>query len=134
MRHQKAGRKFKGLIAGLEAAGRKVLSFESFVPDRWVADGDEFALWRGLRAVHLPGQTPGHTGYWCEKPGLLFCGDLFASYGVFSHRPPPFFNWDSGEARRSIARALSLDPRGILPHHRDRASPEEHLRRLRRLA
>ncbi|MCB1205245.1 MAG: MBL fold metallo-hydrolase [Verrucomicrobiae bacterium] len=118
----------------IENAGRILLHFEPFTPDRFVADGDEFPLWKGLRAMALPGHTVGHTGYWCETLGILFCGDLFASYGNFSHRPPCFLNEDSATARGSIHRALDLNPRGVLPHHHDGASPEEHLRRLRRLA
>ncbi len=117
----------------MEAAGRKLLGYEPFSVSRLVRDGDRFDLWHGLQAIHLPGHTEGHTGYFCEKLGLLFCGDLFASYGLFSHRPPQSFNVDSDEAGRSIQKALNLEPRGILPHHCDRASAEEHLRRLRRL-
>lgn len=122
------------IVGWIDGIGRLVFGFERFTPDRWVEEGDEFSVFQGLRAVSLPGHTAGHTGYWCEKFGLLFCGDLFASYGLFSHRPPLFFNEDSTEARRSIAKGLSLGPRGVLPHHCDGASPEEHLRRLRRLA
>lgn len=122
------------IIGVMESAGRRLLRFEPFTPDRWVSDGDELPVWHGLRAIHLPGHTAGHTGYWCEALGLLFCGDLFASYGPFSHRPPFFFNADSRLAKHSIAKAVALGPRGVLPHHGDGASPEEHLRRLRRLA
>lgn len=120
-------------VGAMESVGRRFLRFEPFIPDRWVDDGDEFSIWHGLRAIHLPGHTAGHTGYWCGKLGLLFCGDLFASYGPFSHRPPFFFNEDSATATRSIAKALALRPRGVLPHHGNCASPEQHLRRLRRL-
>lgn len=92
-----------------------------------------FPLLGGLRAIHLPGHTAGHTGYFCESRGWLFSCDLFASFGPFSHRPPVFFNENSASARRSIDKALSLDLRGVLPHHCRQASPEAQLERLRRL-
>ena len=120
-------------VGAMETIARKVCRFEPFTPDRWVEDGDEFPIWQGLRAVHLPGHTAGHTGYWCEAKGILFCGDLFASYGPFSHRPPGCFNVDSSEARRSVGRALSFEPLGVHPHHCNRTSPEVHLERLKKL-
>ena len=121
------------VAGGLERLGRKMLLFEPFTPDRWVEDGDEFPILGELRAVHLPGHTAGHTGYFCESRRLLFCGDLFASYGRLSHRPPGFFNEDSAMARASIGKALSLDPGGVLPHHCLPASPERHLEWLKAL-
>jgi glyoxylase-like metal-dependent hydrolase (beta-lactamase superfamily II) len=121
------------VAGGLERLGRKMLRFEPFSPDRWVENGEEFPLLGGLRAVHLPGHTAGHTGYFCESRRLLFCGDLFASYGQLSHRPPAIFNEDSAMARASIGKALSLDPGGVLPHHCLQGSPERHLEQLMRL-
>lgn len=123
----------KRLVDVVEGIGRRVLQFESFLPDRWIEDGETIDIWHGLRAVHLPGHTTGHTGYYCEALGLLFCGDLFSSFGPLSHRPPDFFNADSELAHGSIERALALNLRGALPHHCVRASPREHLEQLRRL-
>ena len=111
----------------------KILRYEPFVPDRWIDDGDLIEVWRGLRAVHLPGHTMGHTGYSCDALGLLFCGDLFASAGLLSHLPPNSFNADSEMALRSIDRALSMDLQGVLPHHFIRATPNRHLQQLKRL-
>ena len=93
---------------GLERMGRSVLCFKPFTQDQSVEEGGGFLVLGGLRAVHLPGHTAGHTGYFCESRRLLFCGDLFASYGQLSHRPPVVFNEDSAVARRSITKALSL--------------------------
>jgi glyoxylase-like metal-dependent hydrolase (beta-lactamase superfamily II) len=122
-------------VAGLlERAGRSLLGFQPFTPDRWIEDDEEIGVWQGLRAVHLPGHTAGHTGFHCEKLKLLFCGDLFASYRGFAHFPPAIFNSAPGLLPSSVARALSLEPSGVIPNHGDAADPEEHLRRLRRLA
>jgi glyoxylase-like metal-dependent hydrolase (beta-lactamase superfamily II) len=131
----KAGYQGLSRVTGLlEAAGRPLLGFRSFTPDRWIDDGDELDLWEGLRAVHLPGHTAGHTGYYCERHRLLFCGDLFASYGGFSHLPPRIFNTDTRAIPAAIAKALALEPLGILPNHGDDAEPEVHLSRLVALA
>jgi glyoxylase-like metal-dependent hydrolase (beta-lactamase superfamily II) len=122
-------------VAGaLESIGRAALGFESFTPDRWIDDGDRIDVWKGLKAVHLPGHTAGHTGYLCESLKLLFCGDLFASFRGFSHLPPAILNHDRGLIPLGVSRVLSLDLAGVIPNHADAASPEEHLARLKGLA
>ncbi|RBP48012.1 glyoxylase-like metal-dependent hydrolase (beta-lactamase superfamily II) [Roseimicrobium gellanilyticum] len=118
----------------LEAMGRPLLRFQSFTPDRWIDDGDTLDVWCGLRAVHLPGHTHGHTGWYCETRKLLFTADLFASYGPLSHFPPRILNSCPELMRGSVEKALSLDLQGVLPNHGNAASPEAHLSRLRRLA
>lgn len=118
----------------LERVGRPLLGFKSFVPDRWLGDGDELDLWNGLTAVHLPGHTHGHMGFYCEKLEIMFTADLFASYRGMVHYPPAIFNSIPELIPESVARVLSYDLTGIIPNHCDRASPEEHLKRLRTLS
>jgi len=118
----------------LEALARPLFKFQSFTPDRWIEDGDFIDVWHGLKAVHLPGHTPGHTGFLCERLKLLFSGDLFASFRGFSHLPPPIFNMDPDLVFLSVARAVSLPVKGVIPNHGSTASPAEHLARLKRLA
>ena len=118
----------------LEAIGRPLLGFQPFTPDRWIDDGDFLDVWHGLRAIHLPGHTAGHTGYFCEKLGLLFCGDLFAGYRCFTHLPPMIFNSDQEMIPHSVRKALALPLQGVLPNHGDEAPPGVHLERLRKLA
>jgi glyoxylase-like metal-dependent hydrolase (beta-lactamase superfamily II) len=118
----------------LEALGRPLLGFRPFVPDRWLDDGDFLDVWDGLRAVHLPGHTVGHMGFYCERRKLLFSGDLFASYRWSAQFPPDIFNSIPAQLPAAAARALSLDLAGVIPNHGDRATPAEHLARLRRLA
>lgn len=122
------------ITGGLESVGRAALSYRRFVPDRLLDDGDSIGIWQGLRAVHLPGHTPGHTGYYCQDRRLLFTGDLFASYAHFSHLPPRILNQHPEQMRASLEKALALDLEGVIPSHCDEASPEVHLERLRRLA
>jgi len=115
----------------LEAIGKPLLGFRPFRPDRLIHDDETLDIWHGLRAVHLPGHTAGHTGYHCEKLRLLFCADLFASYGNFSHLPPRIFNSQPEAIPASIRKALALDLEGVLPNHADNAPPATHLERLR---
>lgn len=116
-----------------ESIGRRMLPFQPFGPDRWLDDGDLLDVWHGLRAVHLPGHTPGHMGFYCETLKLLFSADLFASYAGIAHLPPKIFNSAPEELGQSVSRALALDAIGLIPNHGDRAAPEEHLQRLRKL-
>lgn len=114
----------------LEAMGRSLLRFRPFTPTRWLDPGDFLDIWQGLKVVHLPGHTAGHSGFYCERRKVLFCADLFASYGRFSHLPPGIFNGDTAEIPNSVASALALDLVGVLPNHCDRAPPEVHWQRL----
>jgi glyoxylase-like metal-dependent hydrolase (beta-lactamase superfamily II)/GNAT superfamily N-acetyltransferase len=116
-----------------ERIGRPILSFQPFVPDRWLDDGDCINVWDGLRAVHLPGHTHGHMGFYCERLRLMFTADLFASYAGSAYFPPNIFNSAPELLGQSLNTALSFDLAGVLPNHCDRATPEEHLRRLRKL-
>jgi glyoxylase-like metal-dependent hydrolase (beta-lactamase superfamily II) len=127
---------YHGLAKGtgfLEAIGRPLLGFRPFTATRLLDDGDCLDIWHGLRVIHLPGHTNGHSGFYCEKRKWLFSADLFASFGMFSHLPPAIFNHDSPMSRRSVSKALDLDLDGILPNHGDRATPAIHLQRLRAL-
>jgi glyoxylase-like metal-dependent hydrolase (beta-lactamase superfamily II) len=116
----------------LENIGRPVLSFQPFTPDRWLEDGDFIDVWHGLRAIHLPGHTPGHMGFYCERLRLLFSADLFASYYGIVNYPADIFNSVPEQLPESAAKALALDLDGIIPNHCDRAAPEVHLQRIRR--
>lgn len=117
----------------LEAIGRVMFAYHKFEPDRWLDDGDRLDISSGIQAIHLPGHTPGHMGFWWEEQGILFTGDLFVSYRNQARLPLDIFNNDSQQNVRSIEAALAMHPRGVLPSHGGLASPEEHLRRLERL-
>ena len=67
------------------------------------------------------------------KAGDTFTADLFASYRGVAHFPPNIFNSVPEQLPQSAAAALAFDLAGVIPNHCDRASPEEHLRRLREL-
>jgi len=118
----------------LEMIGRPLLSFRPFKPDRWLQDGDVLDVWHGLRAVHMPGHTRGHMGFYCESLRLLFSADLFASYRGCAHLPPAIFNSAPELIPASVRTAQGLDLVGFLPNHGDRATPEVHLERLLKLS
>jgi len=117
----------------LEAVGKRLLNFTPFTPTRLINDGEKLDLWHGLEAIHLPGHTSGHMGYYCNKLQLLFSGDLFASYQHVSHLPPPFFNEKNNLITDSISKTREYQLVGLLPNHGDSASPDTHLSRLKRL-
>jgi glyoxylase-like metal-dependent hydrolase (beta-lactamase superfamily II) len=53
---------------------------EPFVPQRWLADGDEVQIGHEtLNVRHCPGHTPGHVVFYSASAGRVFVGDvLFA--------------------------------------------------------
>ena len=117
-----------------EAVARRLLRYRPFTPHRLIDPGEVLPVWGGLRAVHLPGHTPGHTGYYSESRRLLFTGDLFNSFPLVAVRPPFFLNWRSDQIPHSIAAALTLELTGVVPAHSDDSPPAVHLARLRRLS
>lgn len=114
----------------LESIGRPLFGFRKFTPTRLLDHGDFLDIWHGLTVIHFPGHTAGHSGFYCEHRKLLFCSDLFASYGRCSHLPPGIFNSDGAEIPKSVSKALDLDLCGVLPNHCDGSPPEVHLERL----
>ena len=117
----------------LEATGRALFRFQPFTVDQEFEDGCEFAIWGGLRAVHLPGHTAGHTGFYCPSRRLLFSGDLFASHGGVTCLPPAIFNSCPALIPASLAKAAALELDGVVPNHADGRPPEKQLARLRAL-
>ncbi|MCC9604302.1 MBL fold metallo-hydrolase [Blastopirellula sp. JC732] len=117
----------------LETFGRPILGFQRFTPDRLLDDGDMLDVWQGLKAVHLPGHTGGHMGYYAPERRLLFSGDLFVSYRGAARLPPDIFNSEPQQIPASVHAALAYDLEGVLPNHCDPSPPAEHLRRFRAL-
>ena len=101
----------------LESLGRRVLGYRPAAIDESLADGQLLPYWGGLRVVHLPGHTAGHCGFLSERDGLLFAGDLFASYRPRAHLPPPIFNAFPDLIPGSLEKARRLPLRGIVPSH-----------------
>lgn len=126
----------------LEAAGRitgRIGGWRYRPPEIGGELRDDVALpfWGGLRVWHLPGHTPGHCALVAareEARGLVFCGDLFASYAWSVHAPPRVLSRDVAAARESLAKLAATRPSFVLPSHYDRMDPALHARRLADLA
>lgn len=60
-----------------------------------LADGDELIDGVGIRSIHTPGHTEGHTAFlWPAHGGVLFVGDAFANWrGSLGHTPSAE-DWD----------------------------------------
>lgn len=117
----------------LETIGRKIFAYQPFDANQWLEDGSEIPIWDGLRAIHLPGHTMGHMGFYCAARKLLFSADLFASSIFGAQLPPAIFNSHPELIPASIAKALALPLEGVLPNHCDKSPASKHLERLLRL-
>lgn len=50
---------------------------ESFLPNRWLADGDEVSVGdERLAVIHCPGHTPGHVVFFHQGTKTAFVGDV----------------------------------------------------------
>jgi glyoxylase-like metal-dependent hydrolase (beta-lactamase superfamily II) len=118
----------------LESTGRLAMRFNPPEVTSDLSDGRRLPWWGGLRVVHLPGHTPGHCGFFCERTGWLLSGDVFASYRWSVHLPPRILNREQDGVRASLVKVDAMDLGGVIPSHYDVLQPELHLRRLRGLA
>lgn len=129
--------KLRGLArvtTALEWLGRVCCRYQPFTPDKWIDPDEVLPIWGGLRAVHLPGHTAGHTAYYSESRKVLLGGDLINSFPYRSVAPPDIFNTFPEQIPAATAKAASLDLVGFFPNHGDDAPPGVHLRRLRGLS
>lgn len=115
----------------LENMGRKLLGSGTPVKiDIEIEDGQELPFFGGLTVVHLPGHTLGHCGFYSRKHKLLFSGDLFSSYTMFSHLPPPILNTAPELMFKSLEKAWQLEPEFVIPQHYDFFNPSLHKKRM----
>ena len=114
----------------LEAFGRWVLRYRPVAIDEPLHAGMELPHWGGLKVIHLPGHTHGHCGFFSARFGLLFSGDLFASYGFFTHLPPAILNSCPEHFDESLDRVTKLSPRLVIPNHYFGFDGAMHSRRL----
>lgn len=86
-------------------------------PDATFLDGDRVDLGNGvsLEALHLPGHSPGSTGFYWASEGILFTGDAIAG-SASQERFPVIF--DARAYRRSQERVQRLPVSLIGTGHR----------------
>ncbi len=68
-----------------------------------------------IKAIHLPGHTAGHYGFYFEQENILFTGDIDLV------RSGPWYNSKSGSVGdliASVQRIKEINPRMIVPSHR----------------
>jgi glyoxylase-like metal-dependent hydrolase (beta-lactamase superfamily II) len=78
--------------------------------DRELQDGDSLdEVLPGLQAVHLPGHSYGHTGFWWPEGRLLIGGDVMMHYpwGLRMPLRAPSPDWE--EAKQSIHKVAEMD-------------------------
>jgi glyoxylase-like metal-dependent hydrolase (beta-lactamase superfamily II) len=121
------------LCGALEKAGTWLGRYRAPNMGGELIDGHVLPFWGGLRVWHLPGHTPGHCALVSEANGLVFSGDLFASYAWSVHVPPRFLNRDSKRARASLRTLAAARPQAVLPGHYDWMEPALHAERLQRV-
>ncbi len=85
-----------------------------------VEEGQEIA---GFKVVHLPGHAPGQIGLFRADDGLALVSDCFytlnpeTGIGNAAHVPNPAFNLDTEQARESIRKLATLNPKAAWPAH-----------------
>ena len=68
-----------------------------------------------LRAIHLPGHTVGHYGFYLVKEGILFSGDIdLVPAGPWYSSASA----DVGDLIASVDKIRLIDPRMVVPSHR----------------
>jgi glyoxylase-like metal-dependent hydrolase (beta-lactamase superfamily II) len=93
-------------------------------------DGDVLDAAGGLRAIHTPGHTGGHSSLLAESAGVLFAGDALGNVSLLNGAPGvqvlPFHE-DAARARESIARLEPLAATTVVFGHGEpfKGSPAE---------
>jgi hydroxyacylglutathione hydrolase len=87
--------------------------------DGTVNEGDEIA---GFNVVELAGHAPGQIGLWRERDRVALVSDCFYMTDMHGRPQPPAvpvdpYNYDTAQAKRSIAKLGALDPRIACPGH-----------------
>jgi len=80
------------------------------------SDGDIIETGKySFKAIHLPGHSAGHYGFYFEKENILFSADIDLV------KTGPWYNSNSGSVGdliASVQKIRELDPRIIIPSHR----------------
>ena len=87
-------------------------------PVEWkpLVEGDEIDLGADvLKVLHTPGHSPDHLCFYCEKEGVLFCGDLLVKGSTVVI--PANHQGNLIKYLASLRRIRDLNPPRVLPAH-----------------
>jgi len=85
--------------------------------DNTLIDGQELAVFGGIRVIHTPGHTPGHISLYLKKSKTLIAGDsMYSVNGILGgiHEPT---TPDIEQARLSLKKYLDLDIDAVICYH-----------------
>jgi glyoxylase-like metal-dependent hydrolase (beta-lactamase superfamily II) len=100
--------------------------------DHELVDGDVLGGDLGIRAVHTPGHTAGHTAFvWPEHGGVLFAGDAITNLLGRPGHAPVGEDWE--EADRSVGR-LAAEEFSVAVFGHGRVLRGDAVGRIRRFA
>jgi len=81
-----------------------------------LAEGDEIEVGTDvLKVLHTPGHSPDHLSFYCEKEGVLFCGDLLVKGSTVVI--PANHEGNLMQYVSSLERIRDLNPPCVLPAH-----------------
>jgi glyoxylase-like metal-dependent hydrolase (beta-lactamase superfamily II) len=66
-------------------------------------------LWEGLEFLHLPGHSPGHSGFYFSKERVLIGGDVMMHLTPWLTRPLAAFTEDMEQADESILQVAKMN-------------------------
>jgi len=94
----------------------KWLGFQPSPVHRTFADGEVLDFGKvKFRVVHLPGHSYGHCGFYQEKTGMFFCGDIDLSrYGPWYS----LISCDLDDFIASIKTCIEIKPNQLISSHR----------------
>jgi glyoxylase-like metal-dependent hydrolase (beta-lactamase superfamily II) len=101
---------FTGLILRLFVTLRP----STFPADIMLRDGDRIG---GLTCIHLPGHTPGSSGFLDTESATFFSGDTVRSDGKSLFEGPTGFSMDVPRSRESIRKIAALEFDTLLVGH-----------------
>ena len=104
--------------------------------DGTVREGDEVA---GFEVVDLPGHAPGLIGLWRERDRVALVSDCFYMTDMHGRPQPPAvpldaYNFDTEQAKRSIAKLADLRPAVACPGHLGPLAGDDAVEQLRAAA
>jgi glyoxylase-like metal-dependent hydrolase (beta-lactamase superfamily II) len=95
----------------LAKPGYRLIKLVGTFHDRQIIDLGNYKL----EALHLPGHTVGHYGFYLEQENILFSGDIDLA------RTGPWYSSNSadvGALIKSVQRIYDINPRLLVPSHR----------------